>query len=788
MGTTSLLHCKKHSSPCCWVPLPPPRSNVWLTACDVPLPPRHVWPTQQVPQQRVPLPEFPRAMTLARPPARSRKQQPPLPRLGRRLSRHQTSAALASHCLRPKMTPRHGLRKLRALPPPPIRRTPLQPRPTSLQPHGRNSMASICKPSSQSGCPLCRACRHFCGPAYGKPTPSLSEPCAMHTRERARYNKPELGNCSYWSRACFSAAHGLRAQPDARRCSNECATSLPGAGLLCSQQRAMLQTSTALPQQPMPTMMTLRASDAGRPPARTSAEEKCLEAGPCLQRRLWLRALKTPSQHCPTRPGAHLPCALQSPQTCATSNLTRRPHSQMPPSVRLCVPPGAGALPAYQSGATCEHYKVLLDDAEALELFAHAANLLASAQIPASITAALAVSRLTALRKPAGGVRGIATGDTFRKLVSRCLARHYADTFDQATRPYQFAFQTRAGTDALSGTLRAAIDLDADATIVSLDGRSAYDAISRATFPVQAARGRPGPSAVRPPVVRPGVHVLLVGRLRRPAEHPSGRRLRAGRRLGPSPARAWPARRPRCCRPAPATWSPRRSRTWQALPPTWARPAFTTAPAVPAPAGIAELGEAVWTGNAPEAARKFLALGTPIGHPAYVASHTDARLKAEARLLQELPLLPDLQCAWLILAMCAAPRADHLLRTLPPDLSASYARGHDDAVWQCLRDLLGEPDDRDPEVAAARRLALLPARLGGLGLQCAERVAPAAYWAAWADALPVLRLRRPEAAARCLAELEAGSASFAVLTRCRCSRCPPHTRRMGGSAPVAHYP
>ena len=84
--------------------------------------------------------------------------------------------------------------------------------------------------------------------------------------------------------------------------------------------------------------------------------------------------------------------------------------------------------------------------------------------------------------KPAGGVRGIATGDTFRRLVSRCLARQYADTFDEATRPYQFALQTRAGTDALSGMLRAAIDLDADATVVSLDGRSAYDTISRAAF------------------------------------------------------------------------------------------------------------------------------------------------------------------------------------------------------------------------------------------------------------------------------------------------------------------
>ena len=52
------------------------------------------------------------------------QQQPPLPRLGHRLSRHQTSAALASHCLRPQSRLRNGLRKLRALPPPLIRRTP----------------------------------------------------------------------------------------------------------------------------------------------------------------------------------------------------------------------------------------------------------------------------------------------------------------------------------------------------------------------------------------------------------------------------------------------------------------------------------------------------------------------------------------------------------------------------------------------------------------------------------------------------------------------------------------
>ena len=47
----------------------------------------------------------------------------------------------------------------------------------------------------------------------------------------------------------------------------------------------------------------------------------------------------------------------------------------------------------------------------------------------------------------------------------------------------------------------------------------------------------------------------------------------------------------------------------------------------------------------------------------------------------------------------------------------------------------------------------------------AERVAPAAYWAAWADALPVLQQRRPDAAERCLQELAAGARAGAPCRR-----------------------
>ena len=132
------------------------------------------------------------------------------------------------------------------------------------------------------------------------------------------------------------------------------------------------------------------------------------------------------------------------------------------------------------SGATVELYKLLLDDEEALESFTFAVNVTARAQAPQAALDAIALSRLTALRKPNGGVRGIATGDVFRRLVSRALARAFSGELDEATRPFQFALQTRAGTDSLAAMLRAAVELDPRATVVSLDGRSAYDTISRA--------------------------------------------------------------------------------------------------------------------------------------------------------------------------------------------------------------------------------------------------------------------------------------------------------------------
>ena len=182
------------------------------------------------------------------------------------------------------------------------------------------------------------------------------------------------------------------------------------------------------------------------------------------------------------------------------------------------------------SGATMEHYKVVLDDDEALHLFTHAVNLLATATVPDNILECIRLARLTALQKPGGGVCGIATGDSFRRLTSRALARHYASTFEEATRPYQFALQTRAGTDCLAGFLRAATDRDRQTTVVSLDGRSAYDRLHLPRrIPYQNPRSRTFPPALRPRLLWPPIHLLLMGRGRHAPCHPARGRLRTRR-------------------------------------------------------------------------------------------------------------------------------------------------------------------------------------------------------------------------------------------------------------------
>ena len=188
-----------------------------------------------------------------------------------------------------------------------------------------------------------------------------------------------------------------------------------------------------------------------------------------------------------------------------------------------------------------------------------------------------------------------------------------------------------------------------------------------------------------------------------------------------------------------------------------------------APLGVDVLGPDVWCGNLPAEQRGFVALGVPMGHPDFVKAQAASRLHAEADLLRKLMQLLDVQCAWLLLAFCAAPRAQHLLRNVPPADILPYARGHDGAVWAVVEGLLGDqgPGEGD-DWAAARQVAFLPAEpgrprsfgsgagitrsiLGGVG-RCAPGTIP--------------RRSSPASA-------KAGGGTGSALPTCSCGGCAP---------------
>ena len=150
-----------------------------------------------------------------------------------------------------------------------------------------------------------------------------------------------------------------------------------------------------------------------------------------------------------------------------------------------------------------------------------------------------------------------------------------------------------------------------------------------------------------------------------------------------------------------------------------------------------DLGPDVWNPDG------IKILGTPMGNDAYVRAASTIRVEEESKLWERMGGVPDVQCARQILLQCAGPHCHHWLRTVPPQQSDPYSASHDSGMWQAVATLLGRMPGNTTQQEMARDIATLPMRLGGLGLRSATRVAPAAFWASWADALPMLSQRLP---------------------------------------------
>ncbi len=438
---------------------------------------------------------------------------------------------------------------------------------------------------------------------------------------------------------------------------------------------------------------------------------------------------------------------------------------------------GRGSAPDL-AGMRYEHLRVLLEDDDAWGFFTLLAQDFARAAVPDSVMQALRLGRMTALQREDGKIRGIVAGSVLRRLVCKAVAAQFSDEFLERTAPFQFALQTKAGTDALAHAIRLLTDFDPDAVVISLDGVGAFDHVKRSAFFSKLFACE----ELRP--LLPLVSALYGSQSRFLWHDAQGEELiieqgQGGEQGCPLMPALYALAQHDALAEASGNLLPSehlfsflddlyvvtcRVRAAEAFKEVaglveehagvksnfgklraWCRGGG------PAPPDLTDISAEAWTADLPDELNGLVVLGTPLGKAAFVEAHARKRLSIEQRLLRELPAIHNPQVAWTLLLQSAVPRANHTLRVLPPTVSAAYAEAHDDAIWQTFCAIFGAEEHRDD--IRAQIIASLPGRLGGLGLRSARRTAEAAFWASWMDALPVLASKTPALAAQAVTDL-----------------------------------
>ena len=354
--------------------------------------------------------------------------------------------------------------------------------------------------------------------------------------------------------------------------------------------------------------------------------------------------------------------------------------------------------------------RVLLDDHEGLLLLTAAAEDFARGDVLEGIFSAFMLTTMTVLQKWGGGVRGIATGTSFRRLVAKTLARQFMEPAHRSS-SLNTSGHGQCGARNQSGHGETARHDSA------LHRRHRRVRSCLPQFDDVQVVGRPGSPEIAPlraegifptVTVRMGKTVKArdIGfgsmKVENKVRHLRGELLFAYLDdvyvvSKPDRTRAlYDLLADRLHNMAGIQLHEGKTRTWNAAGECLPR--------------MALLGPDVWS------PRGVKILGTPVGTDDFVQTKIEARLKDERSLWEAVSWVPDLQCAWQILLQCASPRCHHLLRTVPPSQAARYAHGHDQGMMATMEALLeGLPGDVEQKTWA-QRIATLPVRVGGFGV------------------------------------------------------------------------
>ena len=305
------------------------------------------------------------------------------------------------------------------------------------------------------------------------------------------------------------------------------------------------------------------------------------------------------------------------------------------------------------------------------------------------------MERMTALRKANGGVRGIVVGDVVRRLVARTMAHQLAPQVESATAPFQYALFTRAGSECVAHVIQGLSELNPDSTVMSIDGITAYDQISRAAMLDGLWRRNHPVSACST-----GHHQLTGRRRRSGTFHSSRRRCEQGDPLMPllhslGQHGALVATQEEFAdgetlvaylddiwvvSPVPERvshaygslqrnlFSHARIRVHGGKTQVWNRSGIRPegCDALERIAQAADPTARVWRGSGvtdlPPSRQGIVVLGTPLGDPALIQAHLEKKAAEQRTLLERIAMVTDLPSTWLILLHCASARANYLLR------------------------------------------------------------------------------------------------------------------------------
>ena len=397
-----------------------------------------------------------------------------------------------------------------------------------------------------------------------------------------------------------------------------------------------------------------------------------------------------------------------------------------------------------------EHFRVLLQDDEAMELLARICNLFLAGMIPAEVALSFAGARLIALRKNQYDVRPIAVGSVFRRLVAKVACNVLKADMSAFFAPFQFRVATPGGTEHLTRLLQLTLAQHPDWIILKTDAKNAFNSISRQAFLEGVAEHFPSlyhfvascylnsPSLCL--LTPDGVDCIQ-----------SSEGVQQGDPLGPFLFSL--ALHP-CLKMAA-------EKCEQGFVVSYLDDAMVAGPKTDILAAYDCLQQEMkaiglhirpdkcealsmipvpdWSLPIPFTTDGMQVLGCPVGSDLFVQRQCVKFTQNRLPFLKKLRCMRNLQSAMLLLRYCGVPTITHLLRSAAPHNVAEAAAQHDLDILDTFQSIIGIS-----ATVQQKSQISLPISLGGFGLLSAASASPCAFLGSWASTLAFLPERLPQ--------------------------------------------